>query len=278
MDSMEAGMIRQYLANLRVEVSMSGHNRVAQDWRDLDYLPDYNKFYYILEGEGWLKIGPQEFQPRPGQWFLMPQGVRQSYSFTSPRIFTKHWCHFTAKLGDANLFDLIRTPLWIAVDDPAEAGARFDSLHTGRSSSSLSAPLDVQSAMLRLISYYLSRIPQEQLGLTKRGNQEKLPAVLGYIQTRFPQGEIHIKELAQAANLSTHYFIRLFKRRMGVSPIRYINQKRVEEAKRLLANTDLPLKEIINRVGLNDVYYLSRLFKEHTGFSPTVYRKLFASL
>jgi AraC-like DNA-binding protein len=270
-------MIRQYLANLRVEVSLSGHNQVAQDWRDLDYLPDYNKFYYILDGEGRLNIGTQEFRPRPGQWFLMPQGVRQSYSFTSPRVFTKHWCHFTAKLGDANLFDLIRTPLWIEVDDPSEACARFESLHASRASSSIASSLDVQSAMLRLISFYLARIPQEQLGLTKRGDQEKLPAVLGYIQTHFPQGEIHIKELADVANLSTQYFIRLFKRRMGVSPIRYINQKRVEEAKRLLSRTDLPLKEIIDKVGLNDVYYLSRLFKEHTGFSPTVYRRLFSS-
>ena len=106
MDNTQQRLIQLYLDNLQVRITEVGHKQVWSDWRDLDYTPDYNKFYLICDGEGWLKIGNKEYTPKRGQWFLMPQGMKQSYSYTEGPRFTKYWCHFTAKVGENNLLDL----------------------------------------------------------------------------------------------------------------------------------------------------------------------------
>ena len=74
--------------------------------------------------------------------------------------------------------------------------------------------------------------------------------------------------------LHPNYFIRVFKRHFGTSPIQYVNRKRIEEAKRLLASTNFLLAEIETIVGIPNVFYLSKLFKSSTGLSPTAYRLL----
>ena len=85
---------------------------------------------------------------------------------------------------------------------------------------------------------------------------------------------ITIDELAKIAHLHPNYFIRLFKKHIGMSPIHYLNKKRIEEAKYLLTYTNLPLKRINKKIGMSNIYYFSRVFKKYTGFAPSDYRQL----
>ena len=272
----ERQLTRLYLENLEVRVTATGYNQVWTDWRELDYTPDYNKFYLICDGEGWLKIGDAEFNPKPGEWFLMPHGVKQSYSYTSGPRYTKYWCHFTARIGGRNLFDLLQVPYSIDTKHDAEAMRLFRELLECDSRDSVSGPLLVQSAMLRLIAYYMERAVTAQDYLKPSAASEPLQQVIAYIQRRYHRN-LTIEELAEQAHLHPNYFIRVFKRQFGTSPIQYINKKRLEEAKLLLVTTNLLLAEIGDRVGIPDVSYLSRTFKASTGFSPTAYRMTFGS-
>jgi len=77
--------------------------------------PDYNKFYYISNDQGWLKIGGKEYYPTTGQLYLLPAGLKQSYSYINDNTYTKYWCHFTAKIGTFNLFDIIKLPYFIEI-------------------------------------------------------------------------------------------------------------------------------------------------------------------
>ncbi len=274
--SNERQLTRLYLENLEVRVTATGYNQVWTDWRELDYTPDYNKFYLICDGEGWLKIGDSEFNPKPGEWFLMPHGVKQSYSYTSGPRYTKYWCHFTARIGERNLFDLLQVPYYIDTKHDAEAIRLFRELLECDSSDSVSGPLLVQSAMLRLIAYYMERAVAAQDLLKPSAASEPLQQVIAYIQRHYRRN-LTIEELAEQAHLHPNYFIRVFKRQFGTSPIQYINKKRLDEAKLLLVTTNLLLSEIGDRVGIPDVSYLSRIFKASTGFSPTAYRMTFGS-
>ncbi|MDR6881364.1 AraC family transcriptional regulator [Bacillus sp. 3255] len=269
-------LTRLYMENLDVRVTAIGYNRVWSDWREIDYTPDFNKFYLICDGEGWIKIGDSEFHPKPGQLFLMPHGVKQSYSYTSGPRYTKYWCHFTARVGERNLFDLLQTPLFIDTTNDSEAVQLFGELLNGDSAASISGPLLIKSAMLRLISYYLEHAVTSMEGLRPSLVSEPLQQVISYIQGNYHRN-LTIEELAEQAHLHPNYFIRVFKRQFGTSPIQYINKKRLEEAKLLLVTTNLLLSEIGETVGIPDISYLSRLFKVSTGFSPTAYRMTFRS-
>ena len=79
--------------------------------------------------------------------------------------------------------------------------------------------------------------------------------------------------MADFCNISPDYLAHLFKDNTNVSPMRYLNQIRVEKAEELLSVTDLQIQEIATLVGYPDSLYFSRTFKKLIGEAPLAYRK-----
>ncbi|HVR56424.1 MAG TPA: helix-turn-helix domain-containing protein [Pseudolabrys sp.] len=90
--------------------------------------------------------------------------------------------------------------------------------------------------------------------------------------------DVHLGEtidllmLAGVAGLSVHHFARQFKQSAGVTPHGYLTQKRVERAREMLVQTDLPLAEIAFAVGFFDQGHLARHFRHMLGTTPREFR------
>jgi transcriptional regulator GlxA family with amidase domain len=91
------------------------------------------------------------------------------------------------------------------------------------------------------------------------------------------RGELSLGEFAQSVNLSVWRLCHIFKSDVGMPPIRYLRQLRMERAKGLLESSFLSVKEIAYRVGLNDESHFVRDFKSTYGLSPAHYRSHFQS-
>jgi transcriptional regulator GlxA family with amidase domain len=89
------------------------------------------------------------------------------------------------------------------------------------------------------------------------------------------RGELSLAELAQSVNLSVWRLCHIFKSDVGMPPIRYLRQLRMERAKDLLESSFLSVKEIAYQVGLNDESHFVRDFKSTYGHSPAHYRLRF---
>jgi len=85
--------------------------------------------------------------------------------------------------------------------------------------------------------------------------------------------ELSLPELANVVHVSQTHLIHLFTARLGISPMRYLRQVRLEHAKRLLATTTLPVNEIAALVGFSDPLYFRRLLKRATGTTATAFRQ-----
>lgn len=86
-------------------------------------------------------------------------------------------------------------------------------------------------------------------------------------------GDINLEMTADYVQKSKNYFSYLFKKELGNSFVEYLNQVRVENAKKLLDTTDERTYEISEYVGYKEYKYFSSVFKKITGFSPAQYRK-----
>ena len=89
------------------------------------------------------------------------------------------------------------------------------------------------------------------------------------------RGELSLAEFAQSVNLSVWRLCHIFKSDVGMPPIRYLRQLRMERAKQLLESSFLSVKEIAFQVGLNDESHFVRDFKSTYGYSPALYRSQF---
>jgi len=82
-----------------------------------------------------------------------------------------------------------------------------------------------------------------------------------------------VTSLAKDINLSASRCHLLFKNNVGTSPLKYIQNLRLERARRLLETTFLSVKEIMLVVGINDRSYFGRVFKKAYGLTPVAFRK-----
>lgn len=68
-------------------------------------------------------------------------------------------------------------------------------------------------------------------------------------------------------------FFRLFKESTGQIPSNHILMLRIQKAKQLLAESDMPIREISTVCGFDNEFYFSNVFKKQTALAPSVFRK-----
>jgi len=87
------------------------------------------------------------------------------------------------------------------------------------------------------------------------------------------RGEINIVQLANEIGVGYSWFRKAFKEYTGISPLQFVLQLRLNEAKKLLATSNLMIKEIADELGFESPFYFSRIFKQKCGITAEEYRK-----
>ncbi len=87
-----------------------------------------------------------------------------------------------------------------------------------------------------------------------------------------PEDDVDLPKLAKHFGMSYSNFRRSFTRHFGKAPDRFHQDARVARIKQFLIETDLPLKEIAEKLGYSNEFYMMRVFKRHTGVTPTHWR------
>lgn len=101
---------------------------------------------------------------------------------------------------------------------------------------------------------------------------KKIQTAIGYINNHFA-GPVSVPELAAECGLSISRFIHLFRKECGTNFSEYLAMRRMEEAKKLLSDTNMKIYEIASNCGYSNQCYFGMVFKKITGFSPGDYRK-----
>lgn len=98
----------------------------------------------------------------------------------------------------------------------------------------------------------------------------RLDKATEYIQRNYA-GAVNLKDIASVVRMSPSRLEHQFREHLGISPVHYLINLRLNHALRLMENTDLKLGVVAERVGIPNPYYFSRLFKKHYGLSPRAY-------
>ena len=133
---------------------------------------------------------------------------------------------------------------------------------------------EMSSLMLatRLIQNYVDRDLIDRIaGGPARLEHVRMRRVLDYIDQHL-EDDISISELAQVAHLSEFHFARVFATTMGMPPQRYVSQRRLAAAKKMIGVGKLPLSEIAFRSGFSSQASFTRAFRRATNMTPGEFR------
>ena len=103
-------------------------------------------------------------------------------------------------------------------------------------------------------------------------NKQKIRQAVQYMQQNFRQ-PLNMAQVSNHVSMNYSLFSLLFKQYTGFNFVNYLQKLRLDEAKRLLAETDWRVNEIGRRVGFSDDKHFLKVFKASEGLSPTEYRK-----
>lgn len=112
----------------------------------------------------------------------------------------------------------------------------------------------------------------EDVGESGYGRISKVSEIIRSYICQHYMNDLSMQDVARMMNYSEAYFCKLFKQCFSCNFTAYLTQFRMEEAKKLLAEPTVNVKNVGEAVGYSDSNYFAKVFKRYTGSSPTEYR------
>lgn len=262
-----SSQISYNIENMVVRHILGGFIKCWKEWGYRDTVPNFSKFYYIIDGECLFKFGDQEFIAKKGQLLLIPGNVQQSYYHISDHYITKYWFHFDCTCNGIDLFEMLSLPLYINIGYNKDVIELFEKINNAESYENTSI-IHQNSNILKLLSLYIgySNVPAKHVF-----RNSDLTDLLLYIEDHLSD-ELTIEQLCSVYQFHPSYLTKRFKKQVGCPPSEYITNLRIEKAITLLTVSRESIQNIAETVGFKDSYYFSKVFKQKTGYSPADYR------
>ncbi len=138
----------------------------------------------------------------------------------------------------------------------------------------LTTVMDINN-YVQLRSWFLDKVMEACRNIITKKDKQASGAIAkakAFIEDNYKK-DISLEDVSRKVDISSYYFSKLFKEETGENFIEYLTNIRITNAKKLLQNRDLSIKNICADTGYSDPNYFSRIFKKLVGVTPTEYRE-----
>ncbi|HIW41192.1 MAG TPA: AraC family transcriptional regulator [Candidatus Mediterraneibacter vanvlietii] len=132
----------------------------------------------------------------------------------------------------------------------------------------------ILQVLAQLIRHFSRKSAPDEIGLSSadRISFNRIRDVITYVEEHFRE-PISLQDIAGHLGLGREYFCRFFKKNMGMSFLRYLNEVRISHVYRDLEQTDAPIAEIAEKNGFHNQKLFNRTFREVYGCTPSAVRR-----
>src|SRR5699024_1197136 len=103
-------------------------------------------------------------------------------------------------------------------------------------------------------------------------NHKEIQVVKNFMKVNYHKN-ITLDDLVELVHINKFYLIRIFKQEVGMSPIDYLIHIRIDEAQKMLRNTNIAIADIAHLVGFQSPSHFSKTFRELSNMTPSQYRR-----
>ncbi len=237
-----------------------------QDCSDMHSFSGVRNVYilhYIEKGKGYFEISGKEYMLNVGCIFLIRPGEKVYYHPDKNEPYTYKWVDFTGSLVEtllnATAFDdqsPVTPPL-------AELEACFD-----RMIENFDPIQSLNSMLLELFAKLIEAYPAGHIDSREHNIAQSAKE---YILSNLHKSSFRVQTAAEQVGVSRSCLWRMFKEQFGMSPVQFVIEERMKNARRLLALGER-VKDTAASCGFEDQIYFSLAFKKRCGVPPETYR------
>ncbi|WP_282940857.1 AraC family transcriptional regulator [Paenibacillus sp. RC67] len=248
----------------------AGRNEAKPNYRIGPKIIECHSLHFILEGELTLEYDEKQVFLKKGDLFCLFPYTSYMYSRRSNSVPLRMvWLALEGDQVSEAIHRLSITkaaPYLEKIVDAKVKGIlhRILSLQTQSSTKELTELTELYRLLDRLTQ--LNAVPIVQT------DQEWFDKSIEYLQLHYTE-HLKIEELARFAGVNRTYYSTQFTKRIGISPMQYLQKLRMDKGAQLLRVTSLAVTEIALTLGYPDLYSFTRAFKNYYGISPSVYRE-----
>jgi len=260
------GPARELINRLDLNILVGG---LATGKADLDIVHSfradpYFRFYYIVDGGVDVFFADGKYSLKPGYMYLMP--VLQPFCYGASSGFSHYWLHFcSAQLEKIDFFQHL-----IEQQAPANTESLMQEfLRCAEDGTGIDALMQADIVLRKLLVPFLRIVPDDAYQQIKK--RDGYAYLIEYINRNLA-GALTIPVLARMVGKNRNDFTADFHQAFGISPKQYICARRIGQAKILLLNSKLTIKQISCGVGYENEFFFYRIFKKYTGQTPTEFR------
>lgn len=263
---MEINRSTEILSNLNkinMEIYEMAYASIGTDWCENSVCSGYSRIYIILDGCGKIRCNDSEVLLEPGNIYIIPSGLKFSYECED--YLEKLYFHVSVTLY--NNYDLLSgLDKFIILKDAQEFISAFSECFEKNTVASL---LKIKLLLHEIISTAIKSNAAFYTNI--KHCSDFITKVLAFIENHL-SAKLTIAEIADEMFVSVSKLQKTFKREIGVSVGKYINDSLMLLASREV-RSEKSIKDISDMLGYCDQFYFSRRFSEHFGVSPLNYRK-----
>jgi AraC-like DNA-binding protein/mannose-6-phosphate isomerase-like protein (cupin superfamily) len=272
------------------KINRMKHVSHDNDLTEIEHHHDFIEIVFITKGKGIQVISNNEYEVSEGDIFIL-QGFQNHYfknadkaeiinvmfdPVKSPRLISDE---IKMLDGYSALFILepryrnrmhFKNMLHLNHVDLAKSEYILNGMLNELQNKELGYEVFLKNKLEEIIIFLTRKY--SQISIPKAKSLVRIGKAINFIENNFHQN-IYIQQLADISFMSIRNFQRIFKDATSLSPNDYLLELRIQNASRLLTETDYAVYDVSDRVGITDWFYFSKAFKKKFGISPVKYRK-----
>lgn len=228
---------------------------------------------YVSNGSGVVTIEKEDFELIKNEFIIIPKNIPHHYHTHEKDAWTIYWVHFNGKKADLlskHFGERIALSAHQTTQEDYRTGLFKDLIHT-LSMGYVKSHLEyAHFGLHQLLASFL--YPDHFMHYRQVQDMDVISQSISFMRSQIG-GSLTLQQLASQSGLSVAHYSKLFTQKTGFSPIDHFIQLKIQYACQLLDISQMYVKEIAHRVGYDDPYYFSRIFKKVMQMSPMEYRK-----
>ena len=235
-------------------------------------IPNEYHLHFVLNGKGILIINNKTYSIKKNDIFLIPKGYPVQYFADDKEPWEYVWVTFDGMMAENYL-----NHVHLDADNPVITSTIAVTIYIPFICNILDTNKLTYANEIRRVGYLyeiLSTLIEAQNAQSEQydySSETYVDYALQYIKSNYR--DIKVNDIANYIGINRSYLTAIFKKKLDVSPQKYLVSYRLQKAAKLLKSTDMSITEIASEVGYVDSISFSKMFKQEYNMSPKTFRE-----